>query len=273
MIRSPLAGVVRSVRNLDDFRPKPLLRFHKDLASTAKPAFTSSQSGSDYLTPKDGDTSTWYISSRWPWISRVVMPRAYRRQNLVVEAGASASPLGHQLRLKARRAIPRNLDLHRAEVALQPLRLARCGCCRCLGPPLRASHSPDAWSTPHATHAPMIAFVNCFNNPFSPAISSTVERPFNNSSISLRPHIRPIPEAGMQSCQAAIPSKIDVLNSRFSEAQLSRMRFRSTSGSRCSRLPSSFWRMATRVGPVGEWANLDVDERIAVVKRWRGATE
>jgi hypothetical protein len=53
MIRSPLAGVVRSVRNLDDFRPKPLLRFHKDLASTAKPAFTSSQSGSDYLTLKD----------------------------------------------------------------------------------------------------------------------------------------------------------------------------------------------------------------------------
>ncbi len=53
MIPSGLAGVVRSVRNLDDFRPKPLVRFHKDFASTAKPAFTSNQSGSNYLTPKD----------------------------------------------------------------------------------------------------------------------------------------------------------------------------------------------------------------------------
>ncbi len=53
MIPSALAVVVRSVRNLDDFRPRPLVRFHKDLAITAKPDFTSSQSGSDYLTPKD----------------------------------------------------------------------------------------------------------------------------------------------------------------------------------------------------------------------------
>jgi subtilase family serine protease len=52
-IPSALSGVVLSVRNLDSFRPKPYVRFHTDRSSTAKPAFTSSQSGSHYLQPGD----------------------------------------------------------------------------------------------------------------------------------------------------------------------------------------------------------------------------
>ncbi|MFY9747824.1 MAG: S53 family peptidase, partial [Acidobacteriaceae bacterium] len=42
---SALLGVVRSVRNLDDFRPRPQFR--------PSPAFTSAQSGTHFLTPKD----------------------------------------------------------------------------------------------------------------------------------------------------------------------------------------------------------------------------
>ena len=52
-IPAALSGVVRSVRNLDNFHPKPFVRFHKNITSTAKPAFTSSQSGSHYLQPGD----------------------------------------------------------------------------------------------------------------------------------------------------------------------------------------------------------------------------
>jgi subtilase family serine protease len=44
-IPSALAGIVGAVRNLDDFRPRPQLR--------PSPAFTSAQSGSHFLTPKD----------------------------------------------------------------------------------------------------------------------------------------------------------------------------------------------------------------------------
>ncbi|MGB9032075.1 MAG: S53 family peptidase [Acidobacteriaceae bacterium] len=44
-IPSALHGVVRSVRNLDDFRPRPQFR--------PSPAFTSAQGGSHFLTPKD----------------------------------------------------------------------------------------------------------------------------------------------------------------------------------------------------------------------------
>jgi subtilase family serine protease len=47
-IPAALSGVIQSVRNLNDFRPKPQVRFRN-----AKPAFTSSQSGNHYLTPKD----------------------------------------------------------------------------------------------------------------------------------------------------------------------------------------------------------------------------
>jgi subtilase family serine protease len=44
-IPSALLGVVRSVRNLDDFRPRPQFR--------PSPAFTSAQTGAHFLTPKD----------------------------------------------------------------------------------------------------------------------------------------------------------------------------------------------------------------------------
>jgi subtilase family serine protease len=57
-IPSALSGVVQSVRNLDDFRPKPYVRFHTQSASATRPAFTSSQSGNHYLTP--GDIATIY---------------------------------------------------------------------------------------------------------------------------------------------------------------------------------------------------------------------
>jgi subtilase family serine protease len=57
-VPSTLAGIVQSVRNLDDFRPKPYVRFHAKQLSSAKADFTSSQSGSHYLTP--GDIATIY---------------------------------------------------------------------------------------------------------------------------------------------------------------------------------------------------------------------
>ena len=43
-----LASVIQSVRNLNDFRPRPQVRVRN-----TTPAFTSSQSGNHYLTPKD----------------------------------------------------------------------------------------------------------------------------------------------------------------------------------------------------------------------------
>jgi subtilase family serine protease len=52
-VPSALSGVVQSVRNLDDFRPKPHVRFRSAQSSKVKPNFTSSQSGNHYLTPKD----------------------------------------------------------------------------------------------------------------------------------------------------------------------------------------------------------------------------
>jgi hypothetical protein len=51
-VPSALAGVVLSVRNLDDFRPRPYVRF-KTPNLVAKSDFTSSLSGDHYLTPKD----------------------------------------------------------------------------------------------------------------------------------------------------------------------------------------------------------------------------
>jgi len=47
-IPSALSGVVRSVRNLNDFRPQPQFR-----PSAVQPAFTSAQTGGHFLTPKD----------------------------------------------------------------------------------------------------------------------------------------------------------------------------------------------------------------------------
>lgn len=52
-IPSALAGIVAAVRNLNDFRPHPQVRFHTQTALTASPDFTSAQSGDHYLTPKD----------------------------------------------------------------------------------------------------------------------------------------------------------------------------------------------------------------------------
>ena len=49
-IPAALVGVVRSVRNLDDFRLKP--QFRVSVASV-RPGFTSDQSGEHFLTPKD----------------------------------------------------------------------------------------------------------------------------------------------------------------------------------------------------------------------------
>ena len=47
-IPTALSGVIQSVRNLNDFRPKPQVRFQKPA-----PDFTSGQTGNHYLTPKD----------------------------------------------------------------------------------------------------------------------------------------------------------------------------------------------------------------------------
>jgi len=49
-IPSALAGIVRSLRNLDDFRPAPQLR---PSPNTFLPAFTQAQTNAHYLTPKD----------------------------------------------------------------------------------------------------------------------------------------------------------------------------------------------------------------------------
>jgi subtilase family serine protease len=53
LVPAALSGVVQSVRNLDDFRPKPHVRFRTAQSSKVSPNFTSSQSGNHYLTPKD----------------------------------------------------------------------------------------------------------------------------------------------------------------------------------------------------------------------------
>jgi subtilase family serine protease len=57
-IPSALAGVVQSIRNVNDFRPKPFVRFHAFRPGSTNPAFTSSESGDHYLQP--GDVSVIY---------------------------------------------------------------------------------------------------------------------------------------------------------------------------------------------------------------------
>ena len=52
-IPSALVGIVRSVRNLDDFRPRPQFR-----PGLVQPSFTSAQTGEHFLTP--GDIATIY---------------------------------------------------------------------------------------------------------------------------------------------------------------------------------------------------------------------
>jgi hypothetical protein len=54
-VPSALAGVVRTVANISDFRPQPQLVRRTGLVK-AQPEFTSGQSGSNFLTPLDVDT-------------------------------------------------------------------------------------------------------------------------------------------------------------------------------------------------------------------------
>jgi len=52
-VPSALSGIIESVRNVDDFRPKPQVRFRSAQSTRVNPNFTSSQSGNHYLTPED----------------------------------------------------------------------------------------------------------------------------------------------------------------------------------------------------------------------------
>lgn len=52
-IPEALSGVVQAVRNLNDFRPRPQVRFYSQSAMSARPAFTSGQTGDHFLTPDD----------------------------------------------------------------------------------------------------------------------------------------------------------------------------------------------------------------------------
>ena len=52
-IPSALAGIVRGVGNLNDFRPQPQHRFQTAGAPAVSPDFTSAQSGDHFLTPDD----------------------------------------------------------------------------------------------------------------------------------------------------------------------------------------------------------------------------
>ncbi len=60
-IPSALSGIVGSVRNLDDFRPAPQLR---PSPGTIQPSYTSSQTQSHFLTPKDIAT-IYDINAAW----------------------------------------------------------------------------------------------------------------------------------------------------------------------------------------------------------------
>ncbi len=57
-IPAALAGIVQSVGNLNNFRPRPDVRYHREGAVTARPAFTSAVSGEHFMTP--GDVATIY---------------------------------------------------------------------------------------------------------------------------------------------------------------------------------------------------------------------
>ncbi len=60
-IPAALLGVVRSVRNLDDFRPRPAFR---PSPASVQPSYTSAQTGDHYLTPKDIAT-IYDINAAW----------------------------------------------------------------------------------------------------------------------------------------------------------------------------------------------------------------
>lgn len=57
-IPAAFGDVVQSVRNLDDFRPQPQVRFRSPQSTKVNPNFTSGQSGNHYLQP--GDVSIIY---------------------------------------------------------------------------------------------------------------------------------------------------------------------------------------------------------------------
>lgn len=52
-IPAALAGIVRGIGNLNDFRPQPQHRFQAQSAVTLTPGFTSAQSGNHFMTPDD----------------------------------------------------------------------------------------------------------------------------------------------------------------------------------------------------------------------------
>ena len=52
-VPSALAGVVQSIRNLNDFRPSPQVRFHNSGPLTANPDFTTGNNAAHFLTPDD----------------------------------------------------------------------------------------------------------------------------------------------------------------------------------------------------------------------------
>src|SRR5262250_3212219 len=82
-------------------------------------ALTSSITASVTLEISVGDTSMPYISSRWPWISRVVIPRRVHRNDLVVKACPARLALGHDLGIKARLAVARSFHLQLTDLPLQ----------------------------------------------------------------------------------------------------------------------------------------------------------
>src|ERR1039457_500511 len=104
-------------------------------------AFTSSNTASVTLEISAGETSTPYISFRWPSISRVVIPltsneeertpyhairsavrlrlRSIQRDDLVVEPRKAGLVLGDDLRLETPVPVPRRLQIDLAEIAFQ----------------------------------------------------------------------------------------------------------------------------------------------------------
>ena len=75
------------------------------------------------------ETSTPYSSRTISWMSRVVIPLAYRRENLLVEAGHAPLMLATiSCGSKRAVAIARRVERHFAQIALHRLRdYARCG--------------------------------------------------------------------------------------------------------------------------------------------------
>jgi hypothetical protein len=71
-----------------------------------------------------GDTSAPYISCRWLWISRTVMPRAYSDRIFSSKPAQRVWCLVHDLRLEAAVAVSGNFYGQLAKVAFEGLLLA-----------------------------------------------------------------------------------------------------------------------------------------------------